>query len=417
MHLGSFKLLKVLLTNYLLIFSFIPAVNAQILFKTDNPEILASKLISNDSSGIKIKNVHYSGDPLSIAAYYCSSDKFPVKNGLMLCTGVAERAGYPNESSSSGTARFTPGDKRLERLAKGYTTDAAILEVTFVANSDEVSFVYFFASEEYPEFVNKGVNDVFAFWIEGPGYDQPYNMAVLPETGDPITVDHVNEERNSSYYISNPFWIPWTPENPNPPAPGEFSYIFQYDGMTIALPAKAKVQAYQTYTLTMAIADVGDNIYDSGVFIKSRSLKSSGKKQPINTGLSNELNIKNNLIEFNNFHNTGDSIKFSKSIKFDFNSYEILPDDTLALDEIATILNQYFDAKIKLIGHTDDVGTQQYNLDLSLLRAKAVGQYFIENGIAVNRIKMEGKGKSRPVDKSNTEVARKKNRRVEFIIY
>lgn len=417
MQLKKFKPLIVSGTCLLLYFGTLKNIDAQIIFKSGNPEMLVYQLLTNDQSGVKIINVSFSGDPRSMAAYYCSDDSFPVKNGLILCTGVAEKAGMPNESSSAGTARFTPGDKRLEKIAKAYTTDAAILEVTFIANSNEISFEYFFASEEYPEFVNKGVNDIFAFWIEGPGYSTPYNMAILPDTGDPITVDNINDKKNAIFYIANPFWAPATPLNPNPPAPGRFSFIFQYDGMTTILPAKANVQAYQTYKITMAIADVGDNIYDSGVFIKMRSLKSSGKIQPITYGLNNELTRKSNLMELVNLHNSGDSVKFSKSIKFDFNSYDVLDDDTLALNKIVTILKQYFDARIKLVGHTDDVGSQQYNLDLSLLRAKSVGQYFIDNGIAASRIETDGQGKISPVDKSGTDLARGKNRRVEFILY
>jgi outer membrane protein OmpA-like peptidoglycan-associated protein len=382
--------------------------NGQITFKYDYPENLARKLINEDSSGIKILSVNYIGDSKSFAAYYCPTDILPVKNGIILSTGIAERAGYTNETESAGTARFTQGNQQLEQIAGDYTIDAAILEIWFLANTNQINFQYFFASEEYPEFVNKGVNDVFAFFIEGPGYDSPANIALLPGTSDPISVDNVNAGKNQQFYIDNP---------PIFKAITNLSMGFQFDGLTTPLIASANVQPYKRYKLTMAIADVGDNIYDSGVFIKLRSLVSNGTRQPLKDDLTYLLNDKIKLINLHDIGNKGDTVKFSKTVKFDFDSYDILPDDTLALDEIIKVLNRFFDTKIKIVGHTDEKGTRDYNFELSKLRAQSVANYFILKGIATNRIEVLGKGKLHPIDKSGTELAHKRNRRVEFLIY
>lgn len=389
------------------------SAEGQMLFKSKSSKQLVEELLPRNSFGITILNTRFQANPNSIATFLTTSDKLPIQSGIIMTTGIVNWAAYPNDSPSSGCAMFTPGDSRLEKIAGARTSDAAILEIEFVANTDEVSFEYFFASEEYPEYVNKGVNDVFAFFIEGPGYDSLYNIAKLPTTGEPISVDNVNAQKNSEFYIENKPWRGFSVDNPGT----SLASIFQFDGMTTVLEAKAKIRPYATYKLTMAIADVGDNIYDSGVFIKSRSLKSIGKLQPIGPYLKSEIEKRMHLIGANRIRVTGDTVGFDKTINFDFNSYEILPDDTTALNEVAGLLEQFFDARLRLIGHTDDVGSDEYNMDLSRMRSRAVANYLIMRGIDKNRIATEGRGKRQPLTYGQTDAERRKNRRVEFLIY
>lgn len=389
------------------------SAEGQMLFKSKSSKQLVEELLPRNSFGITILNTRFQANPNSIATFLTTSDKLPIQSGIIMTTGIVNWAAYPNDSPSSGCAMFTPGDSRLEKIAGARTSDAAILEIEFVANTDEVSFEYFFASEEYPEYVNKGVNDVFAFFIEGPGYDSLYNIAKLPTTGEPISVDNVNAQKNPEFYIENKPWRGFSVDNPGT----SLASIFQFDGMTTVLEAKAKIRPYATYKLTMAIADVGDNIYDSGVFIKSRSLKSIGKLQPIGPYLKSEIEKRMHLIGANRIRVTGDTVGFDKTINFDFNSYEILPDDTTALNEVAGLLEQFFDARLRLIGHTDDVGSDEYNMDLSHMRSRSVANYLIMRGIDKKRIATEGRGKRQPLTYGQTDAERRKNRRVEFLIY
>ena len=389
------------------------SANGQMSFRSKSSKELVDELLPRNSFGITILKTHFQANPNSIASYVSASDKLPIQSGIILSTGMVSWAGYPNDSPSSGCAMFTSGDKRLEKIAGARTSDAAILEIEFVANTDEVSFEYFFASEEYPEYVNKGVNDVFAFFIEGPGYDTLYNIAKLPTTGEPITVDHVNAERNSEFYIENKRWRGFSIDDPGT----SLASVFQFDGMTTVLEAKAKIQPYATYKLTMAIADVGDNIYDSGVFIKAHSLKSEGKLQPLAPHLKSEIEKRMHLIGANRIRVTGDTVGFDKTVHFDFNSYEILSEDTTSLNAVADLLTIFFDARLLLIGHTDDVGSDEYNMDLSRMRARSVANYLNLHGIENERIITEGRGKRQPVTHEQTDVARRKNRRVEFLIY
>lgn len=389
------------------------SADGQMIFKSKNSKQLVDELLPRHSFGITILKTHFQANPNSIASFVSMSDKLPIQSGVIMSTGMVSWAGYPNDSPSSGCAMFTPGDKRLEQIAGAKTSDAAILELEFVANTDEVSFEYFFASEEYPEYVNKGVNDVFAFFIEGPGYDTLYNMARLPTTGEPITVDHVNAQRNSEFYIENKSWRGFSIDDPGT----SLASIFQFDGMTKLLEAKAKIKPYTTYKLTMAIADVGDNIYDSGVFIKAHSLKSAGKLQPIAPYLKSEIEKRILLIGAKRIRVNGDTVGFDKTVHFDFNSYDILSEDTTSLNAVAELLTNFFDAKLRLIGHTDDVGSDEYNMDLSRMRARSVANYLNRRGIDDDRIITEGHGKRQPVTRQQTDEARRKNRRVEFLIY
>ncbi len=387
--------------------------NGQMIFKSKSSKQLVEELLPRNSFGITILNTHFQANPNSIASFVSMSDKLPIQSGVIMTTGIVNWVGYPNDSPSSGCGMFTPGDSRLEKIAGATTSDAAILEIEFVANTDEVSFEYFFASEEYPEYVNKGVNDVFAFFIEGPDYDTLYNIAKLPTTGEPISVDHVNAERNSEFYIENKRWRGFSIEDPG----SSLASIFQFDGMTTVLEAKAKIRPYATYKLTMAIADVGDNIYDSGVFIKAHSLKSEGKLQPIVPLLKSEIEKRMHLIGANRIRVTGDTVGFDKTVHFDFNSFDILMEDTTSLNAVAELLTVFFDARLVLIGHTDDVGSDEYNMDLSRMRSRSVANYLIMRGIDKSRIATEGHGKRQPLTYGQTDAERRKNRRVEFLIY
>ncbi|MBR4621697.1 MAG: OmpA family protein [Salinivirgaceae bacterium] len=397
----------------ILMFSLLGSASGQTRFSSKNSKQLVEDLLPRNSFGITIVSTRLRAHPESVASFVSSAEKLPIKAGIIMTTGVVTWAGYPNDSGSSGCAMFTSGDSRLEKIAGARTSDAAILEIEFVANTDEVSFEYFFASEEYPEYVNKGVNDVFAFFIEGPGYDTLCNIAKLPTTGEPITVDHVNAQQNSEFYIENKSWRGYSIDNPG----SSLASIFQFDGMTTLLEAKAKIRPYATYKLTLAIADVGDNIYDSGVFIKAHSLKSAGKLQPVAPYLKSEIEKRMHLIGASRIRVNNDTVGFDKTIHFDFNSYDILSEDTTSLNEIADLLAQFFDARLKLIGHTDDVGSDEYNMDLSRLRARSVANYLNIRGVDDSRIITEGRGKRQPITRLQTDKARRKNRRVEFLIY
>lgn len=106
----------------------------------------------------------------------------------------------------------------------------------------------------------------------------------------------------------------------------------------------------------------------------------------------------------------------SDSINFDFNKAVLHPEDKELLSRIAGILLTSSDYRIDIHGHTDDVGTEEYNLGLSERRAQAVRDYLVEAGINPGIISIEGFGKSRPRFPGTDDEARSRNRRVEVAI-
>jgi outer membrane protein OmpA-like peptidoglycan-associated protein len=102
-----------------------------------------------------------------------------------------------------------------------------------------------------------------------------------------------------------------------------------------------------------------------------------------------------------------------KNIQFQSNSYDLLPSSFVELDILISIMKKNLKWKVQLSGHTDDQGTDEYNLILSRNRAQSVGDYLIQKGVATERIQTLGFGKQKPIHESKDETARAINRRVE----
>jgi LPXTG-motif cell wall-anchored protein len=104
------------------------------------------------------------------------------------------------------------------------------------------------------------------------------------------------------------------------------------------------------------------------------------------------------------------------NLVFEFNKDIIKPESYPFLDEIVNVLKEAPDWTLKIEGHTDNVGSDSYNLDLSTRRANSVKKYIEEKGIKPDRITAEGFGESKPIADNSTKEGRDKNRRVEFKI-
>jgi outer membrane protein OmpA-like peptidoglycan-associated protein len=103
-------------------------------------------------------------------------------------------------------------------------------------------------------------------------------------------------------------------------------------------------------------------------------------------------------------------------ILFDFDKATLRRDVEFNLVKIATILNQFSEMNIAIEGHTDAVGTEEYNLGLSKRRAQAVRDFLASQGVVEGRLSFDGYGESRPVADNDTEEGRQKNRRVDLVI-
>lgn len=105
-----------------------------------------------------------------------------------------------------------------------------------------------------------------------------------------------------------------------------------------------------------------------------------------------------------------------RGINFEFDSSKIRPEDAAILDEAVRVLSENADVNVRIAGHTDAIGTEEYNLGLSERRALAVFEYLSSNGISAARLKSAGHGESGPVADNGTSDGRAQNRRVELNI-
>ena len=113
----------------------------------------------------------------------------------------------------------------------------------------------------------------------------------------------------------------------------------------------------------------------------------------------------------------GIAVTFASGILFPFNSTEILPAGKENLQQLAASLEKYPDSDILIVGHTDSVGTDAYNLTLSQGRAQAASTYLQSVGVPSSRLHTAGRGESEPIQSNDTEEGRARNRRVEVAIY
>lgn len=204
------------------------------------------------------------------------ASQFPFKSGIILSTGAISNAQGPNNSTSMGSTINSGSDPDLVTIASGTINDATVIQFDFIPATNSVLFRYIFGSEEFPEFANTYYNDVFGFFLSGPGISGPYsngaiNIATLPNN-QPVTINNVH---NFNYYIAAP--------NSGSSSPGSYGGAVQYDGNTIILTAFAYVQACETYHIKLAVGDRYDSNYDSGVFLEAGSFVSGESISIVNT--------------------------------------------------------------------------------------------------------------------------------------
>lgn len=109
-------------------------------------------------------------------------------------------------------------------------------------------------------------------------------------------------------------------------------------------------------------------------------------------------------------------ITMTSQTAFDFDSTVIKPGFYTTMDKIANVLIRYGKTHLTIVGHTDNVGTNQYNQTLSEHRAQAVNDYLRNKGVLVQRLEFLGRGETAPRASNATEEGRRLNRRVEIIV-
>jgi outer membrane protein OmpA-like peptidoglycan-associated protein len=112
----------------------------------------------------------------------------------------------------------------------------------------------------------------------------------------------------------------------------------------------------------------------------------------------------------------GDVLRL-RSVHFETNKWELLPESFPILDEVAKLINEHKEiTEVVIEGHADDRGTKEWNLRLSRHRAQAVVEYLTKKGVRAGRLAYTGFGDTHPLDSARTDEARAKNRRVEVRI-
>lgn len=201
--------------------------------------------------------------------------------GIILSTGRAISAPGPNTTNDTGNElEGLTGDVDLVEIADEDVFDHVGLEFDFVPLDSNVTFRYVFASEEYCEFVGSDYNDVFGFFVSGPGLNGSFssnaiNAALVPGTTAAVSINTINHTTNESFYRPNELTADQVlcnlPIVANPLRP-----FLAYDGLTTVLTATLKLIPCETYHIRLVVADVGDSDYDSAVMLEAGSFDLGG---------------------------------------------------------------------------------------------------------------------------------------------
>jgi len=259
---------------FLVLFLIPSSVFCQLTVTPGQPAAtLAAKLAG---PGIAILSPVLTCPTIANGTFVSITTPLSIDSGIILTTGKAIQASGP-ESFLASTNNSAPGDPALAGLALTTSLfDACILEFDFVPKGDTVSFNYQFGSEEYNHSTCGPYNDAFAFFISGPGITGTQNMALIPGTTIPVTVNSVNSGvPGPGYTLAN-----CTVMGPGSPFTAYYynntgGTQLTYKGYTTKLTAFHSVTPCDTYHLKLSICDAGNAIYDSGVFIEAGSLKTN----------------------------------------------------------------------------------------------------------------------------------------------
>ncbi len=229
-----------------------------------------------------ISNIRAIGHPDGIGFFQNGNNVIGLEKGIIISTGNIDNARGPNNSTeASSDFNDGSGDRDLNLLATDRVYDAVGLEFDFVPLDSIVTFRYVFASEEYCEYVGSEFNDVFGFFISGPGINGNFsrnaeNVALVPGSNDFVSINNINHLQNSAYYVSNE--LPADAQTCGKTyVPSPFQDLIQYDGFTEGLTAVLRLEPCQTYRLRLVVSDVSDELFDSAVFLEAESFNIGGE--------------------------------------------------------------------------------------------------------------------------------------------
>ncbi len=361
---------------------------AQIAVTEVNDTLTPAKIVKEYlmGTGISVSNVQYRGENDALGIFTDPRATLGFTEGIILSTGIAQHVTGPNARHNSGAnfGRFSFLDEDL--VTRTDMCDGALLEFDFIPKRDSIIFDFIFGSEEYPEFVNKEFNDIFAFYLykKTPPRSKSYNMGKLPN-GKTVMINNVNHLTNSEWYVAN-----------DKPALPYYDFV-EYDGFTKTITAAANVEPNKLYHLKIIIADLGDCEYDSGVLLRSKS--------------------------FNSIPSSAVAAKMYKPIlknmylQFDLDAYTLNATEQWKVKRLGDSISIYRFDSIVVVGHTDSTGNETHNRNLSLKRAQMVKSILEKRTAHMVDIRAYGNGSRTPLYPNNTDKNKEKNRRVEILFY
>lgn len=248
----------------------------------------AQELIADffSNSCVEPFNITMTGNPNGMGFFQATGTELGVPAGIMLSTGNISNAMGPNNSGSAGNSMGKPGDEDLNLLSGQTTFDALAIHFDFIPSVEKLTFRYVFASEEYPEYVCASFNDIFSFFVSGPGLDGAFsenaiNIATLPDTSIYVGINSVNPG------VPGPFG---NPANCATNGSLDFGAYYvdntggqqlQCDGFTLPMDAVVDVIPGEVYHAKIIVADAGDGIFDSNVFLSVESLCGDSLLKPV----------------------------------------------------------------------------------------------------------------------------------------
>jgi gliding motility-associated-like protein len=257
---------------FLLCFSI--TVSAQYITVQENhsvEELVRDVLVNNPCANVSnISATTWVFSAGSTYGYFTAGNSaFPFSDGVLLTTGRAERAVGPNNSILSDGPPDWPGDPDLEQaLGIGNSSvNATVIEFDFLPLANKISFDYIFASEQYlsnPSQNQCNYTDGFVFLLkEVNGTSDYQNLAVIPGTNTPVKTNTV---RGSGTICppANPIYFD---------AFNGVEHPTNYNGQTVVLKAQANVNPGVLYHIKLVVADQGNNLYDSAIFLGGGSFK------------------------------------------------------------------------------------------------------------------------------------------------
>ena len=209
-------------------------------------QALVNTLVGNNPS-VSVTNIQYQGSTLQSGIFSGGAASVGIDTGVVLSTGVANTLVGPNNLAQSSQNFGGAGDPDLE-LISPVTFDANVLEFDFTATGNVLVFNFVFGSDEYPESVGSvppvGI-DSFGIFLNGQ------NVALVPGTGQPITINTVNINSNAQFFIDNQLGTRFT----------------QMDGFTTVIPVILSVEPGVLNHIKFAIADQDDGDVNSWALI------------------------------------------------------------------------------------------------------------------------------------------------------